>query len=312
MLNIYAMQSQSRELRKIDEITPGAWLNLENPSDKELEEVAEKTGVGEDMLKAALDEEERARIETDDGNTLIIVDIPVIDDSADWYVYSTLPLGIITAGDYFITVCLRETAVLGDFIKGRVRNFDANKRTRFIYQVLYLNAIKFLHCLKQIDKTSMRVQQTLHRSMKNKELIQLLDLEKALVYFSTSLNSNQIVIDRLRAMSTIKHYEDDDEILDDVIVENKQAIEMATIYRDIMSGTMDAFASVISNNQNTVMKFLAAITIILTIPTIIASIWGMNVGVPFAGTVWGFWAVIGIIVAVTVPVLIIMIKKRMF
>ncbi|WP_251547304.1 magnesium transporter CorA family protein [Pumilibacter intestinalis] len=312
MLNIYAMQSQSRELRKIDEITPGAWLNLENPSDKELEEVAEKTGVGEDMLKAALDEEERARIETDDGNTLIIVDIPVIDDSAEWYVYSTLPLGIITAGDYFITVCLRETAVLGDFIKGRVRNFDANKRTRFIYQILYLNAIKFLHCLKQIDKTSMRVQQTLHRSMKNKELIQLLDLEKALVYFSTSLNSNQIVIDRLRAMSTIKHYEDDDEILDDVIVENKQAIEMATIYRDIMSGTMDAFASVISNNQNTVMKFLAAITIILTIPTIIASIWGMNVGVPFAGTVWGFWAVIGIIVAVTVPVLIIMIKKRMF
>ena len=312
MLNIYAMQSQSRELRKIDEITPGAWLNLENPSDKELEEVAEKTGVGEDMLKAALDEEERARIETDDGNTLIIVDIPVIDDSADWYVYSTLPLGIITAGDYFITVCLRETAVLGDFIKGRVRNFDANKRTRFIYQILYLNAIKFLHCLKQIDKTSMRVQQTLHRSMKNKELIQLLDLEKALVYFSTSLNSNQIVIDRLRAMSTIKHYEDDDEILDDVIVENKQAIEMATIYRDIMSGTMDAFASVISNNQNTVMKFLAAITIILTIPTIIASIWGMNVGVPLAGTIWGFWAVIGIIVAVTVPVLIIMIKKRMF
>ena len=312
MLNIYAMQSQSRELRKIDEIMPGAWLNLENPSDKELEEVAEITGVGEDMLKAALDEEERARIETDDGNTLIIVDIPVIDDSADWYVYSTLPLGIITAGDYFITVCLRETAVLGDFIKGRVRNFDANKRTRFIYQILYLNAIKFLHCLKQIDKTSMRVQQSLHRSMKNKELIQLLDLEKALVYFSTSLNSNQIVIDRLRAMSTIKHYEDDDEILDDVIVENKQAIEMATIYRDIMSGTMDAFASVISNNQNTVMKFLAAITIILTIPTIIASIWGMNVGVPFAGTIWGFWAVIGIIVAVTVPVLIIMIKKRMF
>ena len=312
MLNVYTMPSQSRELRALDKIEKGAWINLENPSDKELEEVAAVTGVSEDLLKAALDEEERARIETDDGNTLIIVDIPVIDDSADWYVYSTLPMGIITAGDYFITVCLRETTVLGDFIKGRVRNFDANKRTRFIYQILYLNAIKFLHCLKQIDKTSMRVQQTLHRSMKNKELIQLLDLEKALVYFSTSLNSNQIVIDRLRAMSSIKHYEDDDDILDDVIVENKQAIEMATIYRDIMSGTMDAFASVISNNQNTVMKFLAAITIILTIPTIIASILGMNVGVPFAGTIWGFWAVIGIIVAVTVPVLIIMIKKRMF
>ena len=265
------------------------------------------------MLKAALDEEERARIETDDGNTLIIVDIPIIDDSTDWYVYSTLPMGIITAGSYFITVCLRETTVIGDFVKGRVRNFDANKRTRFIYQILYLNAIKFLHCLKQIDRTSMRVQQSLHRSMKNKELIQLLDLEKALVYFSTSLNSNQIVIDRLQAMnSVIKHYEEDNEILDDVIIENKQAIEMATIYRDIMSGTMDAFASVISNNQNIVMKFLAAITIILTIPTIIASLLGMNVGVPFGNTVWGFWAVIGIIVAITVPVLIIMIKRKMF
>lgn len=312
MLNIYTMPAQSRELKKLENIEEGAWLNLENPSDKELEEVAAITGVSEDMLKAALDEEERARIETEDGNTLIIVDIPIIDDSADWYVYSTLPMGIITAGSYFITVCLRETTVLGDFIKGRVRNFDANKRTRFIYQILYLNAIKFLHCLKQIDKTSMRVQQTLHRSMKNKELIQLLDLEKALVYFSTSLNSNQIVIDRLRAMNAIKHYKEDDDILDDVIIENKQAIEMATIYRDIMSGTMDAFASVISNNQNIVMKFLAAITIILTIPTIIASLWGMNVGVPFGNTIWGFWVVVGIIVAITVPVLIIMIKKKMF
>lgn len=312
MLNTYVMPPQSRTLNKLDKIEKGCWINLENPSDKELEEVSHVTGVSEDMLKAALDEEERARIETEDGNTLIIVDIPIIDDSADWYVYSTLPMGIITAGDYFITVCLRETTVLGDFTKGRVRNFDANKRTRFIYQILYLNAIKFLHCLKQIDKTSMRVQQSLHRSMKNKELIQLLDLEKALVYFSTSLNSNQVVIDRLKTMSAIKHYEEDNDILDDVIVENKQAIEMATIYRDIMSGTMDAFASVISNNQNIVMKFLAAITIILTIPTIVASLWGMNVGVPFEGKIWGFWVIIGVIVAITVPVLIIMIKKKMF
>lgn len=312
MLNVYTMPAQSRELKRLETIESGAWINLENPSDKELEEVARVTGVNEDMLKAALDEEERARIETEDGNTLIIVDIPIIDDSEDWYVYSTLPLGMITAGDYFITVCLRDTPVISDFIKGRVRNFDANKRTRFIYQILYLNAIKFLHCLKQIDKTSMRVQQSLHRSMKNKELIQLLDLEKALVYFSTSLNSNQIVIDRLRAIPNVKHYEDDDDILDDVIVENKQAIEMATIYRDIMSGTMDAFASVISNNQNIVMKFLAAITIIMTIPTIVASLWGMNVGVPFGSTTWGFWAVLGLIVVITVPVLIIMIKKKMF
>lgn len=312
MINIYNCPAGSRELKKAEEIGKKCWINLENPSDKELEEVISATGVAEDMLKAALDEEERARIETDDGNTLIIVDIPIIDDQSDWYVYSTLPMGIITNDDYFITVCLRDTTVLGDFVKGRVRNFDVNKHTRFIYQILYLNAIKFLHCLKQIDRTSMRVQQSLHRSMKNKELIQLLDLEKALVYFSTSLNSNQIVIDRLQQIGAVKHFPDDDEILEDVIIENKQAIEMATIYRDIMSGTMDAFASVISNNQNIVMKFLAAITIILTIPTIVASLWGMNVGVPFEGKLWGFWVIIGMIVAITIPVLIVMIKKKMF
>lgn len=177
-----------------------------------------------------------------------------------------------------------------------------------------MNAIKFLGYLKQIDKTSSRVQQHLHRSMKNKELIQLLDLEKALVYFSTSLNSNQIVIDRLKSLSTLKHFEDDNDIIDDVIVENKQAIEMATIYRDIMGGTMDAFASVIGNNQNIVMKLLAAITICMTIPTIIASFWGMNVAVPFADLpgLAGFFIIVGITVAVLIPVVIIMFRKRMF
>lgn len=315
MIDIYTMSSGSRVLNKSEQIDVNSWINLENPSDKEIEEVARKTGVPEDMLKGALDEEERAHIESEDGNTLIIIDIPIINeetDKADWYQYSTLPMAMIYNDKYFITVCLRDTTVLGDFVKMRVKNFDVNKKTRFIYQILYLNAIKFLHCLKQIDRTSTRVQQQLHRSMKNKELIQLLDLEKALVYFSTSLNSNQVVIDRMKQLSVVKHYEEDNDILDDVIIENKQAIEMATIYRDIMGGTMDAFASVISNNQNIVMKLLTAITILLTIPTVVSSLWGMNVAVPFEGKWWGFLVVILMIVVITVPVIIIMIKKKMF
>lgn len=313
MKNIYAMRSGKRDLIEVDELSPGCWINLENPSDKEIEDISAATKIPEDMLKAALDEEERAHIETDEGCTLILVDIPVMNEDEDWYVYSTLPLALAFNDDYFVTVCLRDTAVLGNFIRGRVKNFDVNKRTRFVYQILYNNAIKFLGYLKQIDKTSMRVQQHLHRSMKNKELIQLLDLEKALVYFSTSLNSNQIVIDRLKSLSSLKHFEDDNDIMEDVIVENKQAIEMATIYRDIMSGTMDAFASVISNNQNIVMKLLTAITICLTIPTVISSLWGMNVTVPFEEFgVWGFWIIVGIIVAIILPVVIVMFRKRMF
>lgn len=314
MINIYRMRAGSRTLETVDTIERGAWINLENPSDKEMEEVMAATGIPEEMLKAALDEEERAHIDTDDGNTLIIVDIPTLTEGSDqdWYTYSTLPLALVYNDGYFVTVCLRETTVLSDFIKGRVRNFDVNKKTRFIYQILYVNAIKFLHFLKQIDKTSSRVQVKLHRAMKNKELIQLLDLEKALVYFSTSLNSNQIVIDRMKQLSSLKHYEDDNDIIDDVIIENKQAIEMATIYRDIMSGTMDAFASVISNNQNIVMKLLTALTICLTIPTVVASLWGMNVPVPLQEYPWAFWVIIAGIVAIIIPVVIVMFRKRMF
>lgn len=312
MINIYEMKSGSRTLDTVSEIRAGCWINLENPSDKEIEEVSKATAIPEDMLKAALDEEERAHIDTDDGSTLILVDIPVTSEEKDWYVYSTLPLAMVYNEKYFVTVCLKDTAVLGDFIKQRVKNFDLNKRTRFVYQILYVNAIKFLGYLKQIDKTSSRVQQQLHRAMKNKELIQLLDLEKALVYISTSLNANQIVIDRLKVLSSLKHFEDDNDIIDDVIVENKQAIEMATIYRDIMSGTMDAFASVISNNQNIVMKLLTALTICLTIPTVIASLWGMNVDVPFQNISWAFYLILGIIAAILIPVIIIMFRKRMF
>ena len=226
--------------------------------------------------------------------------------------YSTLPLAVIYSDKYFVTVCLRETSVLGDFINRAVRNFDVNKRTRFLYQVLYVNATKYLHYLKMIDRTASRIQQSLHRSLKNTELIKLLDLDKALVYFSTSLSSNQVVIDRIRKLSVIKHYEDDNDLLDDVIIENKQAIEMAYIHREVLSGTMDAFASVISNNQNIVMKLLTAITILLTIPTLISSLWGMNVYVPMQDLPYAFWIIVGIIVAILVPVVIIMVRKRMF
>ena len=312
MMNIYTMESGSRELTLCDDIRDRCWINLENPSDLEIETVAEKTGIPEDMLKAALDEEERAHIDADGDYTLIVIDIPVINEEQDTYVYSTLPFAMIYSEKIFVTVCLRDTSVVGDFINNAVRNFDVNKRTRFIYQILYITATKYLHYLKLIDRTASRIQQSLHRSLKNTELIKLLDLDKALVYFSTSLNANQVVIDRIKQLSILKHYEEDNDLLDDIIIENKQAIEMASIHREVLSGTMDAFASVISNNQNIVMKLLTALTIILTIPTVLASLWGMNVVVPFAESRYGFWIIVGIIAVILVPVIVIMIRKRMF
>ncbi len=306
------MESGKRELACRDKIESGVWIDLENPSDLEIGTVCKETGIPEDMIKAALDEEERAHIDNDGEYTLIVIDIPVINEEIDTYVYSTLPLAMIYSDKFFVTVCLRETSVVGDFVNGVVRNFDVNKRTRFIYQILYANATKYLHYLKLIDRTASRIQQSLHRALKNTELIKLLDLDKALVYFSTSLYANQVVIDRIRQLSAIKHYEEDNDLLDDVIIENKQAIEMASIHREVLSGTMDTFASVISNNQNTVMKLLTAITILLTIPTLISSLWGMNVPVPFQDKWYGFLVLVGIIVAILVPVIIIMVKKRMF
>lgn len=274
------------------------WVHLTNPTDKESELVVRTTGIPEDMLKAALDEEERARIEYDDGFTLVLFDLPIIEEESSYFSYNTMPLAGILSPDCFVTVCLKENSIIHQFINGRIKNLDTSKQERFLYMLLYSTHIKFLQYLKQIDKSSQRIQRELHRSTKNKELIQLLDLENSLVYFSTSLRANGIIIEKLLRMDT-KKVEEETELLEDVAVENRQAIEMSNIYREILSGTMDAYASVISNNLNIIMKVLTTLTAILAIPTLIASLWGMNTGVPFQGKVWGFWVVVGISLILT-------------
>lgn len=317
MIKFFKTESGQKTADEIEKIELGSWIFMENPSDKEIEHVTNETGLPEDLLKAALDEEERARIELDknSGARLIIVDMPIISkEKEDWFVYSTQPIGIVFNDKYIATVCIKSTTVLNDFITARVKDFDLNKRSRFIYQVLYNNAVKYLQNLRQIDKASNRIQSDLHRAMKNKELLQLLDLEKSLVYFSTSLNANQIVLDKMISTAFLPKYEEDLELLDDVIIENRQAIEMCNVYRDVLSGTMDAYASVISNNQNIVMKLLTAITIILAIPQVIASLFGMNVtGIPFSENIqYGFWIVTAVTVAITIVVALIMYRRKMF
>ncbi|MDD3947425.1 MAG: magnesium transporter CorA family protein [Clostridia bacterium] len=274
------------------------WIHLTNPTDKESELIIRTTGIPEDMLKAALDEEERARIEYDDGCTLVLFDIPIIEEESSYFSYSTMPLAAIMTKDCLVTVCLKENSIIHQFINGRIKNLDTLKRERFLYMLLYSAHIKFLQYLKQIDKSSQRIQLELHRSTKNKELIQLLDLENSLVYFSTSLRANGIIIEKLIRMDN-KKVEEDTELLEDVAIENRQAIEMSNIYREILSGTMDAYASVISNNLNIIMKVLTTLTVILAVPTLTASYWGMNTGVPFEGKLWGFWVVFGISMVLT-------------
>lgn len=300
---------------QMENFEAGCWVALTNPTAEEMYDVVNYYHIAADDLRASLDEEERSRIEVEDNYSLILVDVPTIEErnGKDWY--GTIPLSIIVCNDAIITVCLEETPVLTAFMDGRVRNFFTHMKTRFIFQILYRNATLYLNYLRIIDKRSDSIEQKLHEATRNSELIELLELEKSLVFFTTSLKGNEVVLEKLLKSNAIKKYPEDEDLIEDVIVENKQAIEMANIYSGILNGTMDTFASVISNNQNSVMKFLTTITIVLSIPTMVASFYGMNVasaGMPFANNKWGFLIVIGISLVISLIIALIFRKKDLF
>ena len=300
-------------IEKIAEPVEGSWVVLTRPTQEELATISDRFDIDLDDLKSALDEEERSRIQVEENYTLIILDIPVIEEQQGKETFNTIPFGIIITDELIFTVCLVDTPVLTVFMDGRVRNFSTQKRTRFLYQMLYRNAEMFLQFLRIIDKKSGEVEKKLHISQRNQELIEMLELEKSLVYITTSLRGNEVVLEKLMRNTSIPRYEDDEELLEDVIIENKQAIEMGKIYSDILSGTMDAFASVISNNLNIVMKFLSVITIVLTVPTIVTSAFGMNVGgIPLSSHPMGFWIICGVSLILTLAAGIIIGKNKNF
>ena len=305
MLKIYNTNVETNKLEEIKEFRKGSWINLVNPSENEIKRVCESINIQEDFIRDALDYEEKARIdeEEDDNTILFVIDVPVIEKSEDNDIYSTMPLGmIVVRDDFFITVSLRKNKVIEDFEKRKIKNFQTYKKTRFIFQIFYLNSSYFLNYLKQINKETEIAEYILKNSMKNKELLKLLSLEKGLVYFATSLKSNEIVMEKTMRGKIVKLYDDDEDILEDAIIENRQAIEMAQIYTNILNGTMDAYASIISNNLNGVMKFLTSITIVLAIPTMISSFWGMNVKLPFENSPIGFIIMVFIAVVLTLVV----------
>lgn len=302
-------------IHQIQEPQEGCWIALTNPTATEVFEMSERFDIEVDDLRAPLDVEERSRIQVEDTYTLILVDVPMIEERNDKDWYGTIPLGIIVTDKMIFTVCLEDTQVLTRFMEGRVRNFYTYMKTRFILQILYRNASMYLRYLRIIDKKSEQVEEKMHLSTRNQELVELLELEKSLVYFSTSLRSNEVVLEKLMKIEAIKKYPEDTELLEDVIIENKQAMEMANIYSGILTNMIDAFASIISNNLNIIMKVLAIITIVMSIPTIVFSAYGMNVnlaGMPFSGSPWGFTIIILLSVAVSIIAAVILTKKRFF
>ena len=315
MMKIYKTLDEQGFFREQTKLEKGCWINLINPTAQEINTLCNSIGVREEFIRYPLDQEEKARIDVEDDQTLIVIDLPTVEkNDGEIEGFTTIPIGmIVVRDDYFITVCTAESPILREFIDCRVKGFFTFKKTRFILQILYKTAVYYLNYLKFINRETDKAENRLQKSMRNQELIRLLELEKSLVYFTTSLKSNEIVMEKLMRSKFIKMYEEDEDILEDAIIENRQAIEMGTIYRDILSGTMDAYASVISNNLNIVMKFLASVTIVISIPTIVSSIWGMNVaGLPFANDAFGFIKVMGIAFLTSLIAWIWLKKRDMF
>ena len=251
MLEIFKT-TESGAFLKMDKIEKDCWISLTAPSPDEIEEVSRLTGVETDALRAALDEEERARIELEDEYHLILVDSPEIEtemvDDVERKRYITMPLAIITAKDIVITVTLRPTPILQYFKTGRIRDFFTYKKTRFILHVFYKVATVFLQDLRVINRECERLEDKLKESQRNLEIMEMHELEKALVYFTTAIRSNEAVYEKLLKTEKVKRYPEDEDLLEDVIIENRQALEMANIYSGILNSTMDTFSSIISNN----------------------------------------------------------------
>ena len=307
-------RTDDRRIHEEATIQTGVWIHMVNPSVTEGQMIADQLDVDIEDVLAALDEEESSRIELQDGYTLILVDIPSVEIRHEKKSYTTIPLGIILTGDVIVTVCTEETPVLDAFINDRVKEFSTKKKLRFVYQILYRTASMYQSNLRTIDKKRTEIEERVGKNTEDVDLIDLHELESTLVYFATSLRANGVVLDRLTRYKRLEQYPEDKELLGDVIVENRQAIEMTSIYRDIINGTRELLSSVIDNRLNNVMKYLTSITIVMAIPTVISGIYGMNVNekwMPFANVPHGFLIICVLTFLICLITLWILKRKKM-
>ncbi len=317
MLRVYRTEENGKlnKLKK-NKLLPSTWYSLVNPNEDELLQVSNLLKVDYDLLNNCLDADERSRIEYDKNSFAIIINLPLLDDEGN---FDTLPCGLVLTPKNIITICSRDNRVLNSFNRSTSHTFDTKNRAKFLLSILYKCTQFYLRYLNIINSRTEKIEYALRKTTSNKELFQLMEIQKSLVYFTTALKDNHLVLLKLLRMlktpnisKLVSFNSDDEEVLDDVIIENKQAIEMVDMHRSILEGMMDGFASIISNNVNLVMKFLAAITIILSIPTMLASFWGMNVPVAFASNPNGFLYVISFSALATIATIIYFRKKGMF
>lgn len=310
-------EKQKNQLALLESSSPRCWINISPPLDSvRLEQLAQELDIPLDFLTDPLDIDERTRFEIEDDAKLIVINTPAINDTSigDGTLYITVPIGIVLTEEHLITISSYETAVIQKFIEGKVRNFHPHDFSLFILQILEQNVYTYLHCLKDINVRRNTIEREVYESSQNKDLKRLLSLEKSLVYFVTALSSNALLKQKIQRMDLlgIQHDEEKADLLEDILIDNSQAQEMAHIYTNILNNTMGALASMISNNLNEVMQRLTLITIILMVPTLVASFYGMNVvDLPMDDNPLAFWVLLGGSVIFSICLVIFFRSKRM-
>lgn len=314
MIDIYKTNGETGILEKVNKLSKGCWINILKPTNEEIENIAKSVGINEELLKYPLDISEKAHIDVENTEVLIVVDTPATVIKKDKKVYTTVPLGmIIVRDDIFITISQVKVNVIENIIACNKPNYIyTDKKSRFVFQILFDMAQDYIKYLTYISHDLDKFEENLEKTVTNKELLNIMNFEKTMIYFDASLKANQIVLEKLNRGKIIKLYEEDEDILEDTLIENKQAIEMLQTYSQVLNGMIDVFGIVVSNKLNMVMKFLTSITIIIAIPTMFASFLGMNVQFPFSTNVDGFILVMIVSIVFTILTTIWLKRKDMF
>jgi magnesium transporter len=310
---IQIFKSSYNRLVELDKPEKDCWIHVVSPTGKEVHSLSSQLLLPPEVFNDPLDPDENARVESHKNCMLIVCRIPVINDQGEDLPYTTIPLGIVLKRDLIITVCGRPTELIQNFKENKVKNFYTQFRERFVMQIFFKSSVMYLKNLKDINNKANDIENSLHRSTRNRELLELLYLEKSLVYFSTSLKANELMMMRLQRLNLPDWAkESEKELIEDVNIETRQAIEMANIYSNILGNMMGAHSSIISNNLNITIRFLTSVTIILSLPILVASIYGMNVELPFQQNPHAFWIVIIMAVVISVSGVFFFRKKNLF
>ena len=308
MLHIY--KTTERGLEQLDTILNGAWINVVDPTPDEIQKLT-VLGVDIDYVNYSLDRDEMARMERDDEYTFILLRIPIHQPESD-VPYTTVPMGIMILANNIVTICRYDSDIFKVLTNGKYRLLKTGKRYRLALYIFLETAARYLACLREINRTTDALEDQLQKSTRNREVLELLKYQKSLTYFATALRSNEVMMERVQRVQIFNHYEEDQDLLEDVLTENQQAIQMTNIATELLSAMMDAFASIISNNMNSIMKLLTALTIVVSMPTIVSSFFGMNVPIPYEGHPLAFVGIIAIAVVLTFATAYIFVKRDWF